>query len=207
MRRADRLFRIVTLLGGATVMTARRLAELLEVSERTIYRDVADLVASGTPIDGEAGIGYRLRRDYRLPPLHFSEDELSALAVGLRMVGGWADPAPRRSLREAPVVVPAFHVSPAMVAPLASLRQAMAGAQKVRIDYVRADGESSQRVLWPLGMVFWGNSWTLAAWCELRDDFRSFRLDRIGGIDILAERFDASRGRRLQDYIDAVRCD
>lgn len=225
MRRADRLFRIVTLLGGATVMTARRLAELLEVSERTIYRDVADLVASGTPIDGEAGIGYRLRRDYRLPPLHFSEDELSALAVGLRMVGGWTDPAlaraaelalaridavmpaARRSLRDAPVVVPAFHVSPAMVAPLASLRQAMAGAQKVRIDYVRADGEASQRVLWPLGMVFWGNSWTLAAWCELRDDFRSFRLDRIGGIDILAERFDASRGRRLQDYIDAVQCD
>ncbi|WP_323001491.1 YafY family protein [Denitromonas sp.] len=225
MRRADRLFRIVTLLGGARVMTARQLAELLEVSERTIYRDVADLIGSGTPIDGEAGVGYRLRRDYRLPPLHFSEDELSALAVGLRMVGGWADPAlaraaelalaridavmpaARRSLRDAPVIVPDFHVSDAMVAPLATLREAMGGACKLRVDYVRADGEASQRVLWPLGLIFWGSSWTLGAWCELRENFRTFRLDRIGRIEILPERFDPSRGRRLQDYIDAVRCD
>lgn len=224
MRRADRLFRIVTLLGGARVMTARQLAELLEVSERTIYRDVADLIGSGTPIDGEAGIGYRLRREYRLPPLQFSEDELAALAMGLRMVGGWADPAlgraaelalaridavlpvARRSLRDAPVVVPDFHVPPAMVAPLASLRQAMATTHKVGIGYVRDDGHATQRVVWPLGLIFWGRSWTLGAWCELRGDFRTFRLDRIGTIEILPERYDASRGRRLQDYIDAVRC-
>jgi len=223
MRRADRLFRIVTLLGGARVMTARQLAELLEVSERTVYRDVADLIASGTPIDGEAGVGYRLRRDYRLPPLQFSADELEALATGLRMVGGLADPAMaraaelalaridavlpggRRSLRDAPIVVPDFHVPPAMVAPLAVLRRAIAGSLKLRVNYVREDGELSERTLWPLGLIFWGHSWTLAAWCELRDDFRTFRLDRMSALDTLDARFDASRGRSLQDYIRTVR--
>lgn len=222
MRRADRLFRIVVLLGGARVMTAQALAEALEVSVRTIYRDVADLIASGTPIDGEAGVGYRLRRSYRLPPLHFSADELEALAIGLRMVGGWADPAlgraaelalaridavlpkPGRSLRDAPVLVPDFHVPEAMVAPMATLRAAITGAHKIRVDYARADGQTSQRVLWPLGLIFWGRTWTLGAWCELRADFRSFRLDRLRSIEVLDERYPPGGGRGLRDYVTAV---
>jgi predicted DNA-binding transcriptional regulator YafY len=222
MRRADRLFRLVTLLSRARVVTARDLATQLEVSERTIYRDVADLVASGTPIDGEAGVGYRLRRDYRLPPLPFSAEELEALATGLRMVGGWADPAmgraaelalaridavlpaSGRSLRDAPVLVPDFHVPPAMVAPMALLREAIAARRKVAIDYVSADESKTARILWPLGLVFWGQSWTLAAWCELREDFRSFRLDRIGDLRVLDQGFQIARGRSLQDYVRAV---
>jgi len=222
MRRADRLFRLVTLLSRARVVTARDLATQLEVSERTIYRDVADLVASGTPIDGEAGVGYRLRRDYRLPPLPFSAEELEALATGLRMVGGWADPAmgraaelalaridavlpaSGRSLRDAPVLVPGFHVPPAMVAPMALLREAIAARRKVGIDYVSADESKTARILWPLGLVFWGQSWTLAAWCELREDFRSFRLDRIGDLRVLDQGFQIARGRSLQDYVRAV---
>lgn len=225
MRRADRLFRLVTLLSRARVVTARDLAAQLEVSERTIYRDVADLVASGTPIDGEAGVGYRLRRDYRLPPLPFSAAELEALATGLRMVGGWADPAmgraaelalaridavlpaSRRSLRDAPVLVPGFHVPPAMLAPMALLREAIAVQRKVEIDYVSADDSKTARILWPLGLVFWGQSWTLAAWCELREDFRSFRLDRIGDLRVLDQRFQISRGRSLEDYVRAVSCE
>ncbi len=225
MRRADRLFRIVLLLGGARVMTARALAEALEVSQRTIYRDVADLIASGTPIDGEAGIGYRLRKDYRLPPLHFSAEELEALAIGLRMVGGWADaalgraaelalaridavlPAGRAALRDAPIVVPDFHVPAAMRAPMAALRGAIAARRKVRIGYVREDGEASQRVVWPLGLIFWGNAWILGGWCELREGFRSFRLDRIGTVETLERRFENARGRRLEDYLAAARGD
>jgi len=222
MRRADRLFRLVTLLSRARIMTARSLAAQLEVSERTIYRDVADLIASGTPIDGEAGVGYRLRRDYRLPPLPFSTEELEALATGLRMVEAWADPAmgraaelalaridavlpaSRRSLRDAPVLVPGFHVPASMLAPMAMLREAIGGRRKLQVSYVSAEGTSTERRLWPLGLVFWGQSWTLAAWCELRGDFRSFRLDRIGALQLLDEEFEIARGRSLQDYVRAV---
>lgn len=225
MRRADRLFRIVTLLGGARIMTARRLAELLEVSERTIYRDVADLIGSGTPIDGEAGVGYRLRREYRLPPMQFTPDELTALATGLRMVGGWTDPVLGRaaelalarieavlpngriSLRDAPVYAPGFHVPAAMVAPLQTLRVAIDGRHKIQVIYGRADGELSERLLWPLGLVFWGQSWTLAAWCEMRDAFRTFRLDRFQSLHMLETRYPNQRGRQLNDYIQAAESD
>ncbi len=222
MRRADRLFRIVVLLGGARVMTAQALAGALEVSVRTIYRDVADLMAAGTPIDGEAGVGYRLRKDYRLPPLPFSVEELEALAFGLRMVGGWTDPAlgraaelalaridavlpaSSRRLRDAPVLAPGAHVPAAMIAHLAALREAIAGRRKIRVDYIRADGQASRRVLCPLGLIFWGTSWALGAWCELRADFRSFRLDRIQSLAVLDEGFSTQGGRGLQDYVAAA---
>lgn len=223
MRRADRLFQIVLLLGRGRAVTARALAEKLEVSERTIYRDMADLMASGLPVDGEAGVGYLLRPGARLPPLMFDAEELAALALGSRMVRGWADRAlgaaaeralfkiesvlpetARRHLEHQALLVPDFHVPPALVATLATLRDALNAQRKLRFDYTRADGVGSSRVVWPLCLIFWGNGWTLGAWCELRGNFRTFRFDRMAALEVLEERFTPVAGKTLNDYLRAV---
>jgi predicted DNA-binding transcriptional regulator YafY len=220
MRRADRLFQIVLLLGRGRVVTARDLATALEVSERTIYRDVADLCLSGVPVEGEAGVGYLLRGGYHLPPLMFDPEELAALALGSRMVKGWSDPELGRAAERAllkieaalperlrndrtrdALLVPGFHVPAAVVGPLAIMRRAIAASSKLRFGYTRADGVVTERVVWPLGLFFWGEAWTLGAWCELREDFRTFRLDRMTHIETMAERFSTDGGRRLEDYL------
>jgi predicted DNA-binding transcriptional regulator YafY len=221
MRRADRLFQIVLLLGRRRAVTARELAEQLQVSERTIYRDIADLSLSGVPVAGEAGVGYLMRGGFQLPPLMFDAEELAALALGSRMVQGWSDPELGRAAERAllkieavlplglkneldrqALLVPDFHVPPAMVAPLSQLRRAIREAHKVRFDYTRADGAASQRTVRPVGLFFWGEAWTLAAWCELRDDFRTFRLDRMRALESLDETFEAVG--LLEDYIRKV---
>jgi predicted DNA-binding transcriptional regulator YafY len=221
MRRADRLFQIVLLLGRRRAVTARELAEALHVSERTIYRDIADLSLSGVPVEGAAGIGYLMRGGYRLPPLMFDADELAALALGSRMVQGWSDSelgqAAERALLKIEAVlppalkqqqeghalrVPDFHVPASMIAPLAHLRRAIAESRKIEFAYIRADGERSRRTVWPLGLFFWGETWTLGAWCELRSEYRSFRLDRIDALQASETRFQA-RGL-LEDYIRVV---
>jgi len=222
MRRADRLFRLVLLLGRGWVVTARELAEHLEVSDRTIYRDIADLMASGVPVDGEAGVGYLLRSGYHLPPLMFDEEEIQALVLGIRMVQGWADPALGRSaervlakveavlpraMRAATgqpgFMVPDFHVSAAMVAPLEILREAIVAGRKVQFRYRRADGVDSTRTVLPLSLFFWGQVWTLGAWCELRGDFRSFRPDRMEDIVLLDASFQADQARLLKEFLAA----
>ncbi|MEW5786834.1 MAG: YafY family protein [Pseudomonadota bacterium] len=224
MRRADRLFQIVLLLGRRRAVTARELAQALDVSERTIYRDIADLSLSGVPVEGEAGVGYLMRGGFQLPPLMFDAEELAALALGSRMVKGWADPdlgrAAERALlkieavlppplkarmeREA-LLVPDFHVPPAMVAPLGLLRRAIADSRKVAFAYTRADGQASQRVVRPLGLFFWGETWTQGAWCELRGEYRSFRLDRMGELACREESFE--NAGLLEDYIRVVSSD
>lgn len=226
MRPADRLFQIILLLRHGRVVTAAALAEALEVSERTIYRDIADLVRSGAPIDGEAGVGYRLRRGYQVPPLMFSGDELEALAVGAKLVRAWGDSALGKAAEQAMARIEAVLpraleqrlgaserrflaldcLQPAPLRePMALLRQGMEGGRKVRVDYRRADGESSQRTLWPLGLVFWGRCWTLGAWCELRDGFRTFRVDRIAAAELLAAGFDDRYGHLWRDYLEKAR--
>lgn len=221
MRRADRLFQIVLLLDRGRAVTARELAGALQVSERTIYRDMADLSGSGVPISGEAGVGYLMRPGYRLPPLMFDADELAALALGSRMVRSWADPALGRAAERAllriesvlpkrlrddtardALLVPGFHVPDAMRAPMSALRECIAAQHKLRIAYTRADGAASERVIQPVGLVFWGESWTLGAWCELRRDFRSFRLDRITSVTALGETFEGAG--MLARYLQAV---
>lgn len=222
MRRADRLFQIVLLLDRRRAVTAREIADALNISERTVYRDIADLSRAGVPISGEAGVGYMLRSGYRLPPLMFDPEELMALALGTRMVKGWTDEALGRAaerallrieavlprqLKDQPardaLLVPDFHVPEKMVAPLGKLRQCIAESKKAQLAYTRLDGEASSRTIWPLGLVFWGETWTLAAWCELRGDFRTFRPDRMGDVAVLADRFEGEG--LLQKYMNLYR--
>jgi predicted DNA-binding transcriptional regulator YafY len=226
MRRADRLFRITQELDTRRYLTARELAQRLEVSQRTIYRDIDALCASGVPIEGTAGAGYRLCQGFRLPPLMFDEDELTALLLGMRMVQAWSDrdlaTAAARARRKIEAVlpqrlqpvldtealmVPDFHIPESVRRHVALLRKSIAEKQKVVMRYQRADGAVSERILWPLGLFYWGEKWTLGAWCELRGAFRHFRLDRIGELRLVASRYEAIEGRTLDDYLLAVGAD
>jgi predicted DNA-binding transcriptional regulator YafY len=216
MRRADRLFQIVLCLRRRRVVTARDLARALGVSERTIYRDVQELSACGMPIESAAGVGYRLLRGFDLPPLMFDREELQALRLGARMVRSWADPdlsqAAGNALRKIEAVLPpeldsagetlfAPHLHPYPVRLVGLLRRAAADRQKARIGYTRPDGDVSERTVRPLGLFYWGAAWTLLAWCELRQDFRSFRLDRIGEAEVTDEPFQPEPGKTLEDFL------
>jgi predicted DNA-binding transcriptional regulator YafY len=220
MRRADRLFQIVQLIRGRRISTATWLAQRLEVSERTVYRDVADLQMQGVPIEGEAGVGYRMRAGFDLPPLMFSRDEAQALVAAVRLAQTRVDAALARDAESAlgkilavlPADARAAAESLALFAPavgvddnvrerLEALRRATEVRRKVRLRYVDAQDASTERIVRPLGCVFWSTVWTLAAWCETRQDFRSFRLDRIRELDTLDERFRDEAGKTLADLM------
>jgi len=209
MRRADRLFQIVQLIRGRRLTTAAFLAQRLEVSERTVYRDVADLQHQGVPIEGEAGVGYRLGQGFELPPLMFTADEARALVASVRMAQVWQDPVLARSSQVAlgkilSVYAPPVGLATEVQATLQILREAAQAQRRVRADYRDAGGSSSQRTLRPLGCFYWGAVWTLAAWCETRQAFRSFRLDRMQQVHVLegvAGRFEDEPGRTLADYL------
>lgn len=227
MRRADRLFEIIQWLRSRRVTTAQWLAEKLEVSERTIYRDIRDLMTSGVPIEGEAGIGYALRKGFDLPPLMFNREELAALSLGARIVRSWADPqladAAERVLSKIEVVLPdelkdkientslyspMVRLNPAVAETLAQLRLAIDQRLKVSFDYRREDGEPSHRTVWPLGLFFWGTVWTLGGWCELRESFRNFRLDRMSALQPSNKLYPLLEGRSLNDMIrEFTECD
>lgn len=224
MRRADRLFEIVQRLRGGRLVTARALAEALEVSVRTVYRDVADLQASGVPIDGAAGVGYLLRPGYHLPPLMFRPSEIEALIVGARMVEAWGGRDLAAAASEALVrigaVVPQERMLAAERVPIfASGRRFLEGERanldrfargieerlKMRFAYRDADGTASERLVWPLALHFWGQVWTLAAWCELRDDFRTFRIDRAEWVTATEDGYPQMPGRTLEAYLARVK--
>jgi len=216
MRRADRLFDIIQALRTAKKpTTAAALAEQLEVTVRTIYRDIATLQARRVPIEGAAGIGYMLRRGFDLPPLMFTEDEIEAIAVAMRMLRRTGDRglhAAARSvlskvtsalpdaLREhlaAPPVFVSRQGAPAPVnADLAAIRAAIRDERKLALAYGDGKGERTQRVIWPIAIAYYAESTLICAWCELRDDFRHFRADRILDCDILEEKFPV-RGKVL----------
>ncbi len=220
MRRADRLFRIVQLLRSGRLKTARALAERLQVSERTIYRDVRDLQLAGQPIEGEAGVGYTLRRDFDLPPLMFPPEELTALVLGARLVKAWggvdhalaAGAALARieavlpeelanSLDAILMYVPGFQMSQSLRRLLDRVHAACAARRVIGFAYTRLNGEPSQRTVRPLALYCWSGTWTLVAWCEMRKDFRVFRLDRIAQCEFLDRTFEQRRGHRLKDYL------
>jgi predicted DNA-binding transcriptional regulator YafY len=173
MRRADRLFRLVGLLQRRRTVTAAALAERLEVSERTVYRDIADLIGSGVPIAGEAGVGYRLEHGFDLPPLMFSEAEIEAIVLGSRMVTAFADPALAQAAEDV----------------------------LVRLGYADGKRTDSTRLVRPLALSFVGHAWLLTAWCELRLAFRNFRLDRITSLAMVDATFAPETGKRWEDFL------
>jgi predicted DNA-binding transcriptional regulator YafY len=223
VRRADRLFQIVQHLRlRRTRTTARELARKLMVSERTIYRDVRDLGRSGVPIEGEAGVGYILR-GFDVPPLMFTREEIEALVVGARMVEAWTtqqlSAAARQALQKIEAALPDrlkaeierpqiyavdLRSQPGAPASFDAIREAIAESRRLEFDYRKGDGRVSRRGVQPLGLHFWGTVWTLAAWCELRNDFRSFRLDRMGGI-VAGSVFEKVGGRTLDDFLAHAR--
>lgn len=230
MRRADRLFQIIRLLQQRrTATTAAHIADKLGVSERTVYRDIRDLVGTGTPIDGEAGVGYRIRPGYDLPPLMFSRDELQALVLGVRIVRQVGDPG--LALAADAILEKVSAVLPRNLKPLLAdtkmfamvggahntgrdafslARQALIDRRRLSVSYADASGAESRRTLRPLGVFFWGKTWTLAAWCELRHDFRNFRLDRVTSAQTIGKPFRDEPGKTLRDMLakygpDAVR--
>lgn len=216
MRRADRLFQIVQHLRGGRLVTAQALAERLEVSRRTIYRDVADLIGSGVPIEGEAGVGYVMRAGFDLPPLMFTEEEVIALVAGARLIQAWGGQSMAAGAEEALVKIQAvlsgavgerattvnIHAipygapSPTERALIDQLEAATQARLRLHLSYADVNGRPSQRVVRPLGLWFWGKVWTLVAWCELRADFRMFRVDRIGSV-VNGERFPPDRDKSL----------
>jgi predicted DNA-binding transcriptional regulator YafY len=223
MRRADRLFQIVQHLRGGRLVTARALAERLEVSERTIYRDIADLVGCGVPIDGEAGIGYIMRSGFELPPLMFTRDELAALTLGARFVKAWGGARLALAAEEALVKIAAVLPEPespagpevnlfamALELPdqvrstLDRLDLAIGGRRRMHVVYRSLDGAQTERDIRPLGLVHWGKVWTLAAWCELRGDFRSFRADCIVDLADCGDGFRQERGKTLKDFLQMM---
>lgn len=230
MRRADRLFQLVNVLRRRrAATTALHLAERLGVSERTVYRDIRDLILAGTPIDGEAGVGYRLRPGYDLPPLMFDRDEIQALVLGARIVRQFGDPALARASGAildkvaaivpkdlAPLVATTRLFVPSTIGAgksadvLALAREALTARRTLELSYANANGAATTRTVRPLGIFFWGRTWTLAAWCELRQDFRNFRLDRVAACTIRDDTFEDEAGRTLRDMLarygpDAVR--
>ncbi|HKU97740.1 MAG TPA: YafY family protein [Vineibacter sp.] len=221
MRRADRLFDILQMLRSSRrPLTAAALADALEVTVRTVYRDIATLQARRIPIEGAAGIGYVLRRGFDLPPLMFTAEEVDAIAVGTRLVRRLRD----RKLQQAansvlskvmavlpedlrpPIEQPAFYVSDGdAVAPtgldLAAARSAIRTQRKMRITYVDDKGKRSERTIWPIAMAYYVDVTLIAAWCELRADYRHFRVDRVTASSVLEETFPADNGRLMAEWL------
>lgn len=221
MRRAERLFQLIHLLSRRRFATAAELGSRLEISARTVYRDIAHLIGSGVPIIGEAGVGYRLDPSYRLPPLMFTPHEAEALVIGMRMIESWGDDelgqAARSVLDKVAAVVPhttaleqtalfslSFSRRGTATRHLKELRHAVNHRLVSTLEYLDARGSVSKRNVRPLGLYFWGQAWTLAAWCDLRSNFRNFRLDRIAALDVTPTTFELVSPCTLDDYRAAM---
>ncbi len=219
MRRTDRLFDIIQILRDGKLHRAQDIADRLEVSVRTIYRDMDTLVASGVPVEGERGVGYMVREQITLPPLNLTPAELEALNLGMAIVAEAADPdlkaaaetladkidavLPTQVVAEADTwkfAVYPFADAARGLAHMAPIRSAIKSRQKLHLAYRRIDGVMTDRTIRPLHMEYWGRVWTLTAWCELREGFRVFRVDLIESVHPLPEIFADEPGKRLSDF-------
>lgn len=220
MRRSDRLFDIIQRLRTASgPVTAAALAADLEVTPRTVYRDIATLQARRVPIEGAAGVGYLLRRGFDLPPLMFTVDEVEAIAVGARMVRRLRDPklqeaaesvlakvtvvvpdALRASLAASPVFVSEGDTVAATGVDMAELRAAIRDSRKLHIAYADESGRRTHRTIWPIAMAYYVDVTLVGAWCELRADYRNFRVERIQSSKVLDEHFDQENGRLFREW-------
>jgi len=220
MRRADRLFDVIqTLRAAKAPVTAATLAAGLEITVRTVYRDIAALQASRVPIEGAPGVGYVLRRGFDLPPLMFTSDEVDAIAVGARLVRRLRDPqltaAANRVLAKIDTALPEalrdqleaepFYVSdgsaPEMVIDLAEIRRAIRETRKITLAYRDETGRQTRRTIWPIALAYYVDVTLIGAWCELRQDFRNFRADRIRRADILDTTFPGDQRRLMEEWL------
>ncbi len=223
MRRTDRLFELIQILRDGRLHKAQDLARALGVSQRTIYRDMETLQNSGIPVEGERGVGYMMTAPITLPPLNLTLNELEALHLGMAVVSEAADEelqsAAKSLAAKIDAVLPEDRAAPPngwgfAVYPFAdaaqgfrhmpALRAAIRARQKLRLTYTALDGAGSTRTVRPLQLEYWGRIWTLTAWCELRDAFRVFRVDRVEALDVLPELFADEDGKRLEDYLAQV---
>jgi predicted DNA-binding transcriptional regulator YafY len=209
MRRADRLFQIIQILRrGKKPITADAIAEELETSKRTVYRDIADLIGQRAPIRGEAGVGYILEDGFDLPPLMLTPDEIEAAVLGAQMVAARGDPVLRRAAEDLiakigavipenlrPLVVePATRAAPNWKATpdnidMAGVRQQIRAGRKLILTYRDEQERETQRTVWPFAIGYYETSRLIMAWCEMRSDFRSFRTDRVAGAEFTEDRY------------------
>lgn len=213
MPKSDRLFEIIQLLRAAKEpMLAQDMADQLEVSKRTIYRDIVTLQAMQTPILGEAGIGYVMRKGYDLPPLNFDVDEAEALAVGLSLIARTGDIAlwraagrAARKLNEAApgtrrLVASSWGLDDIQTIDLGTLRAAIRAEQKIGLHYGDEKGAVTRRVIWPLVLIYYVDTAMIAAWCELREDIRHFRLDRVRDWSLEQDHFTGQSAQLLSHW-------
>ena len=222
MQRSKRLAEIVEIVRDGRLHLARDIADALEVSVRTVYRDIDTLVASGVPIDGERGVGYLLREPVFLPPMALSFTELEALSLGMAIVQEAADEELQAAAaavmnkvgehasnrRQAPKSwgfgVYAFERAQEGFRHMPLIRRAIREGLKLRIDYRSLDDRNSTRVIRPLQTEFWGRVWTCSAWCELRNSFRAFRIDQMQHCEPTGEAFQPETGKTIEDYLKHV---
>jgi predicted DNA-binding transcriptional regulator YafY len=224
MQRAERLNDIVHHLRRMhQAVTANTLAETFEVSLRTIYRDIQSLVASGAPISGEAGVGYVIDKRYHLPPIMFDADEIEAIALGIGMVGNWTDDQfsakAQSAFKKIQATLPApllqeLHQISTFSAPsqykipwtvsFTEVRECIRRKNKVQFSYLDLQERTTQRTIWPLALVSFSPVWLLAGWCELRQSFRNFRLDRVSELVPLNNRYPNERDKNLHAYLAKI---
>ena len=229
MRRADRLFQIVQILRrGRQPITAEAIAQELEISKRTVYRDIADLIGQRTPIRGEAGVGYVLEDGFDMPPLMLTPEEVEAAVLGAQMVAARGDPALRRAaedlIAKIGAVIPET-LRPLVVEPstrasaswrtttdtvdMVGVRLAIRAGHKVVLAYRDEKERETKRTVWPFAVGYFETSRLIVAWCELRQDFRSFRTDRVAGAEFTQDRYPdrpaslRAKWRRRQDEMYA----
>ncbi len=220
MRRTERLFQIIQILRSTrSPITGRALADELEISIRTLYRDMAELAAQRIPITGEAGMGYVLDDGYDMPPLMLTADELEAAALGAALVASEADPSLARAARD--LVSKLSEAIPKELRPIvldassktimtqfkvmerfdgALLRHAIRERYRLQLAYIDRDGGTTERTVWPLLIAFLDKSRYLVAWCETRNDFRHFRTDRVQELKVLGDKYPARRAVLIKDW-------
>lgn len=221
MRRADRLIKIVHYLRRMRqAVTARQIADHFEICQRTVYRDIQDLVNSGVPIYGEAGVGYIIDKQYHLPPVMFDFDELEAISLGIKMVQTWTDErfsqVAESALEKIQAVLPESRLNdmrqltthseasnskmPCEVS-FSDVRRCIRLRRKIGFHYTDLSEKTSSRTIRPLSLVFFGPVWLVIGWCELREDFRNFRLDRMAELVVPGATFNDEKGKNLKAYL------
>lgn len=225
MRRADRLLKITHFLRQRRqAVTANQIAEAFNICKRTVYRDIQCLMDTGAPIRGEAGVGYTIDKRYYLPPITFDADELEAIGLGISMVRQWTDDQfadkAASAFEKIKAVLPTslqgeleqittYAVPNRPKIPwnikFSDLREFIRCRQKINVTYSDENQIETKRTLRPLALLFFNPVWLLTAWCEKRQDFRNFRIDRIQDLRINDEKFDDDPGKNLAAYLSEVK--